>query len=260
MRRAISIICWGISRLYWLCRLFKKRWPSIQITREQSSVWILIQPTIRNWMPMAGTINRALRWWCRCVAKEVTRKICSRQRTGISIKCQTIASNDSKCVRISTWRPQSTEEIISSKRTSIVLVWFIHNNQFVNFLSRSASNIVFSNGLLDPWSGGGVLRSKSNKITIIIIPDAAHHLDLRASHPNDPGSVRQARDMERMAIKSWLSETDFYWSDFNALNHWLIHCAPAQWWQNSWFTWMKYVKLYETQFSLTINEKIFWIV
>lgn len=79
-----------------------------------------------------------------------------------------------------------------------------------NFHCRYASNIVFSNGLLDPWSGGGVLRTKSNKIKVIIIPDAAHHLDLRAAHPNDPGSVRQARAMEHLAIKSWLSDSDVY--------------------------------------------------
>lgn len=82
--------------------------------------------------------------------------------------------------------------------------------QYVNFLCRYASNIVFSNGLLDPWSGGGVLRSETDKITIIIIPDAAHHLDLRAAHPNDPGSVQSARNIERTEIKKWLSINEFY--------------------------------------------------
>lgn len=66
---------------------------------------------------------------------------------------------------------------------------------------------------MDPWSGGGVLRSKTDKITIIIIPDAAHHLDLRAAHPNDPGSVQYARNRERIEIQNWLSKKDFYWLD-----------------------------------------------
>lgn len=101
------------------------------------------------------------------------------------------------------------------RKSSRVCADRIAYTSFVQFMLkylcyRYASNIVFSNGLLDPWSGGGVLRSKTDKITIIIIPDAAHHLDLRATHPNDPGSVRQARDMERQAIRRWLPQSDFY--------------------------------------------------
>lgn len=80
-----------------------------------------------------------------------------------------------------------------------------------SFTFRYASNIVFSNGLMDPWSGGGVLRSMNNEIVIIIIPDTAHHLDLRESNPNDPQSVVQARELEKAAITRWLkSDTRFY--------------------------------------------------
>ena len=37
----------------------------------------------------------------------------------------------------------------------------------------SATNIVFSNGLLDPWSSGGVLKSSETKggVVAIIIPE-----------------------------------------------------------------------------------------
>lgn len=67
-----------------------------------------------------------------------------------------------------------------------------------------ASNIVFSNGLLDPWSGGGVLRSNNDNVRITIIPDAAHHLDLRSSNAADPKSVIEARKMHISAIKYWI--------------------------------------------------------
>lgn len=70
---------------------------------------------------------------------------------------------------------------------------------------RYASNIVFSNGLMDPWSGGGVLRNQNPQLTIIIIPDSAHHLDLRSSNQFDPPSIIEARNMERQAIRGWLS-------------------------------------------------------
>ena len=61
---------------------------------------------------------------------------------------------------------------------------------------EAATNIVFSNGLLDPWSSGGVLKPVGGT-TALIIPEGAHHLDLRASNPKDPVSVVDARKKER---------------------------------------------------------------
>lgn len=75
------------------------------------------------------------------------------------------------------------------------------------YLFSAASNIVFSNGLQDPWSGGGVLRTPNADIIIIIIPDSAHHLDLRAANANDPGSVLAARIREKDAIRKWIRKS-----------------------------------------------------
>ncbi|XP_053677966.1 lysosomal Pro-X carboxypeptidase [Anopheles nili] len=72
------------------------------------------------------------------------------------------------------------------------------------FLDRSITNIVFSNGLLDPWSGGGVLRSNNDNIKIVLIPEGAHHIDLRASNPQDPASVKRARAEHATNIRKWL--------------------------------------------------------
>ena len=66
---------------------------------------------------------------------------------------------------------------------------------------EAASNIVFSNGLLDPWSSGGVLKPVGGTAALII-PEGAHHLDLRASNPNDPVSVVDARKKERCVRKT----------------------------------------------------------
>lgn len=79
----------------------------------------------------------------------------------------------------------------------------------MKLFSSGASNIVFSNGLLDPWSGGGVLRTDNEKIRIIILPDSAHHLDLRAANAKDPQSVKFAREFHSNSIREWL----------NAYNH-----------------------------------------
>ncbi|TDH66837.1 hypothetical protein CCR75_005973 [Bremia lactucae] len=74
-------------------------------------------------------------------------------------------------------------------------------------LLRSASNIVFSNGLLDPWSCAGVLHApKDSKVSIIKIDEGAHHLDLFFSHPEDPPSVIAARFTEVKMIHQWIEE------------------------------------------------------
>ena len=39
----------------------------------------------------------------------------------------------------------------------------------------------------------------------IIIPEGAHHLDLRAADPNDPPSVVKAREIEKQFITKWVS-------------------------------------------------------
>ncbi|XP_037947863.1 lysosomal Pro-X carboxypeptidase [Teleopsis dalmanni] len=69
---------------------------------------------------------------------------------------------------------------------------------------KFTSNIIFSNGLLDPWSGGGVLETANNDLNVIIIPEGAHHLDLRSSNPADPPSVQAARKEEERIIKRWI--------------------------------------------------------
>lgn len=57
---------------------------------------------------------------------------------------------------------------------------------------------------MDPWSGGGVLRAPNDKIVIVIILDAAHHLDLRKAHPDHPFSVVSALEKEKQAIHKWI--------------------------------------------------------
>lgn len=73
----------------------------------------------------------------------------------------------------------------------------------------AASNIVFSNGLLDPWSAGGVLHNISRSVLAIIIPDGAHHLDLRGSHKSDPTSVIQTRNFHRQNILNWIRNYNY---------------------------------------------------
>ncbi|XP_051048216.1 lysosomal Pro-X carboxypeptidase [Phodopus roborovskii] len=72
----------------------------------------------------------------------------------------------------------------------------------------SHSNIIFSNGDLDPWSGGGVTKDITDTLVAINIPNGAHHLDLRAGTALDPSTVLLSRLLEVKHMKKWIA--DFY--------------------------------------------------
>ena len=75
-------------------------------------------------------------------------------------------------------------------------------------LGNATSRIIFSNGLLDPWHGGGYLTSPGNPdlLPTVIIPSGAHHLDLRGKNPQDPPDVTAARQQEVQILQGWLKE------------------------------------------------------
>jgi lysosomal Pro-X carboxypeptidase len=83
---------------------------------------------------------------------------------------------------------------------SIIIIIFFFNLSFC----------FFSNGLLDPWSSGGVLKNMSKSVLAVIIPEGAHHLDLRFSNSADPVSVRIARYYYKDHIKKWIKQYHSY--------------------------------------------------
>ena len=68
------------------------------------------------------------------------------------------------------------------------------------------SNIVFTNGDMDPWSGGGILSNITDSLVAINIEHGAHNYDLLFSHKEDLPSVRQARQRERFYMRSWIKK------------------------------------------------------
>ena len=71
---------------------------------------------------------------------------------------------------------------------------------------QSASNIVFSNGLLDPWSSAGVLTNLSDSLVSYNLDLGGHHLDLFFPTPEDPPCAIQARDIEAANILKWIKQ------------------------------------------------------
>jgi len=104
------------------------------------------------------------------------------------------------------------------------------------------SNIVFGNGLLDPWSAAGVYGkggdpaqrrstddenrdthpqwqpyqgtpglyvqniTEDDRMIALVIAVGGHHTDLMYSNPADPPSVRMARQIQRDYIHRWIGE------------------------------------------------------
>ena len=73
-------------------------------------------------------------------------------------------------------------------------------------VSTWGSNIVFSNGQLDPWHGGGILTATAPRITTVLIPDVGHHIDLMFSNPKDTDAIRAARAIEVEMIGKWIAD------------------------------------------------------
>jgi len=65
---------------------------------------------------------------------------------------------------------------------------------------KDVSNIIFSNGALDPWHAGGVNYNVSADSISIFILESAHHLDLREPNAADPSYVTEAREIETLWI------------------------------------------------------------
>lgn len=91
------------------------------------------------------------------------------------------------------------------------LIYFHSRLRFITIINhyyfhRAASNIIFSNGLLDPWHAGGVLEDVNPTVRAITIAEGAHHLDMRGSDPSDPESVIVARRQEVEFIGMWLRQ------------------------------------------------------
>nr|DAD27132.1 TPA_asm: hypothetical protein HUJ06_028600 [Nelumbo nucifera] len=73
-------------------------------------------------------------------------------------------------------------------------------------LKRFGSNIIFSNGLRDPYSVAGVLRSLSHSLVALITKQGSHCLDLLPASPDDPHWLTAQRSREVRIIARWITQ------------------------------------------------------
>ncbi|KAK3228388.1 hypothetical protein Dsin_000269 [Dipteronia sinensis] len=71
-------------------------------------------------------------------------------------------------------------------------------------LKRFGSNIIFSNGLHDPYSSGGVLENISNSIVALVTQQGSHCLDLMPASQNDPEWLVRQKNEEVEIIHNWI--------------------------------------------------------
>ncbi|KAH7725806.1 PCP-1.1 protein [Aphelenchoides avenae] len=74
----------------------------------------------------------------------------------------------------------------------------------------SLRNVIFTNGNLDPWSGGGITTAhlaadaKAYGVYVYTVEGSAHHLDLRAPNTCDPEPIKALRYQIVGILKCWL--------------------------------------------------------
>ncbi|KAK4358642.1 hypothetical protein RND71_020871 [Anisodus tanguticus] len=83
-------------------------------------------------------------------------------------------------------------------------------------LHKFASNIIFSNGLRDPYSCAGVLKNISHSLQAVYTRNGSHCLDILSAKPTDPEWLTMQRNTEVEIIEGWITK---YHADLNALKH-----------------------------------------
>lgn len=76
---------------------------------------------------------------------------------------------------------------------------------------KATTNVIFTQGTMDPYASMGVLEDVNDKSTTIILPRAGRHQELFFSTPGEQVEVVNARAIIVQKIKQWIQEnTDEY--------------------------------------------------
>mmetsp|Transcript_10428 Transcript_10428/g.26773 ORF Transcript_10428/g.26773 Transcript_10428/m.26773 type:complete len:471 (-) Transcript_10428:34-1446(-) len=87
--------------------------------------------------------------------------------------------------------------------------WLAHTMGLDSLFAKQPagfSRVIWSNGMQDPWSAGGVLDDIGETLIAIKMENGAHHVDLRPAEPTDTADVILARKREREILTGWLEQ------------------------------------------------------
>lgn len=79
-------------------------------------------------------------------------------------------------------------------------------NSFYGGFNLTLSNVLFPNGLIDPWHALGVLHPINPTAQPLIIPQTAHCADMYPDSDIDPQSLKEARLKIKNTIAKFLHE------------------------------------------------------
>jgi hypothetical protein len=66
------------------------------------------------------------------------------------------------------------------------------------------TNVVFTNGDLDPWHGMSILQDVNESVPSILIPLSAHVSDLGAVNDNDSPEMTAAKRRVKELVRQWV--------------------------------------------------------
>ncbi|KAF7635109.1 hypothetical protein Mgra_00005550, partial [Meloidogyne graminicola] len=75
---------------------------------------------------------------------------------------------------------------------------------------KTATNLVFTYGIYDPWTGGAWRQYPTNLGSVYsYITDGGHVYDIRENRPTDTNNIKFIRFREKMHIASWIHQAKF---------------------------------------------------
>ncbi|XP_039758286.1 putative serine protease K12H4.7 [Pararge aegeria] len=77
-------------------------------------------------------------------------------------------------------------------------------NDLYGALKPNVTNVVFTNGDLDPWSTLGILEDLSYSAPAVVIPRSSHCRDLFSNRKGDIEELKEARKHVKYLIKKWI--------------------------------------------------------
>uniref|UniRef100_A0A8C5QB37 Thymus-specific serine protease n=1 Tax=Leptobrachium leishanense TaxID=445787 RepID=A0A8C5QB37_9ANUR len=81
-------------------------------------------------------------------------------------------------------------------------------NEFYGADHPKSSRIIFVNGNVDPWHALSVLKNESRSEIAIFINGTAHCANMNPSSPDDPPSLKKAREDIAVQVTSWLKSAE----------------------------------------------------